>query len=120
MYREKKLGCIWFTYVPLVLLLKPEAVKEALKENKFTEKSWLYHVVFPLTGSSFFLSPFSKWKPRRKLLTPCFHSDMLRDHLSVFNEQSQKLMKSLQSETTEEFTFIDDPISICTLNTICG
>ncbi|GFT05491.1 cytochrome P450 4V2, partial [Nephila pilipes] len=117
MYREKKLGCIWFTYVPLVLLLKPEAVKEALKENKFTEKSWLYHVVFPLTGSSFFLS---KWKPRRKLLTPCFHSDMLRDHLSVFNEQSQKLMKSLQSETTEEFTFIDDPISICTLNTICG
>ncbi|GFW80197.1 hypothetical protein TNCV_461051 [Trichonephila clavipes] len=64
--------------------------------------------------------PYGEWKLRRKLLTPSFHSDMLRDYLSVFNEQSQKLMRSFESETKKEFTFIEESIYMCTLYTICG
>ncbi|GFR24962.1 hypothetical protein TNCT_149981, partial [Trichonephila clavata] len=92
---------------------------EAMKSKKSLEKSWVYCMLRPLVGSSFFICPYGEWKLRRKLLTPSFHSDMLRDYLSVFNEQSQKLMRSFKSEIKKEFTFIEESIYMCTLNTIC-
>lgn len=43
-----------------------------------------------------------KWRPRRKLLTPTFHYDILKNFVHVFNYQSeilvQQLAKYLQSD----------------------
>ncbi|GFT18993.1 cytochrome P450 4V2, partial [Nephila pilipes] len=59
-----------------------------------------------------------KWKQRRKLLKSCFHADVLRGFLTVFNERSQKLVEQLSKETEEEFTYIGTPVTLTTLDII--
>ena len=43
------------------------------------------------------LSNGEKWFHRRKLLTPAFHFEILKDFLSVFNEQSEIFIKKLEN-----------------------
>ncbi|GBO01786.1 Cytochrome P450 4V2 [Araneus ventricosus] len=76
------------------------------------EKSLLYKVLNQFSG-------VAKWKQRKKLLAPCFHLDVLRGFLSVFNEQSRKLVEFFQEETTKDFTYIETPVTLTTLDIIC-
>ncbi|GBM28366.1 Cytochrome P450 4c3 [Araneus ventricosus] len=98
-YGKQQLFCLWITYMPFVMIVKAKAVKVQL---------------------SVYYSDASKWKLRRKLLTPCFHSDILRGFLPVFNEYSQKFVEFLQEETKKEFTCIETPVTLLTLDIICG
>ncbi|GFT40932.1 hypothetical protein NPIL_194231, partial [Nephila pilipes] len=80
-------------------------------------RSMQFQNVVPKTQ---FSSSVEKWKPRRKLLTPCFHADILRGFLTVFNERSQELVEHLRKETKEEFTYIKTPITLTALDIIYG
>ncbi|GIY54990.1 cytochrome P450 4c3 [Caerostris extrusa] len=62
----------------------------------------------------------SQWKERRKLLAPCFQSSMLKGYLNVFNEHAQKLVEFLHEETGKEFTCVENPLSLCSLDIVCG
>ncbi|GFT65640.1 hypothetical protein NPIL_329611 [Nephila pilipes] len=64
------------------------------------------------------LSSVEKWRPRRKLLAPCFHTDILRGFLTIFNERSQTLVEHLRQETKKEFTNIGTPVTLTTLDII--
>ncbi|CAH3155010.1 unnamed protein product, partial [Porites evermanni] len=44
----------------------------------------------------FFLSDGSKWKTRRRLITPTFHFRILNDFIQVFEEQAAILVKHLE------------------------
>lgn len=44
-------------------------------------------------------SAYEQWKPRRKLLTPTFHYDILRNFVHVFNAQACTLVKQLRKVT---------------------
>ncbi|GFQ70072.1 cytochrome P450 4V2, partial [Trichonephila clavata] len=83
------------------------------------KKSWHYDILHPLGGTGLITSTLEKWKPRRKLLTPCFHSDILREYLKVFNECSQNLVEYLRQETKKEFTYIGTPLALTTMDIIC-
>ncbi|GFQ76075.1 cytochrome P450 4c3 [Trichonephila clavata] len=72
----------------------------------------------PLFGAGLATRSAEKWKPRRKLLTPCFHADILRGFLTVFNERSQKLVEHLGQETKKDFTDIGTPVTLATLGVI--
>ncbi|GFQ81885.1 cytochrome P450 4V2, partial [Trichonephila clavata] len=65
-----------------------------------------------------FSSCVEKWKPRRKLLTPCFHADILRGFLPVFNDRSRKLVEHLRQEREKEFINIDTPVTLTALDII--
>ncbi|GBO31913.1 Cytochrome P450 4V2, partial [Araneus ventricosus] len=119
-YGKQKLFCLWITYVPFVCLVKAEAVKELLVERRMLEKSLLYKWFKPILGCGLFTSGVAKWKQRKKLLASCFHLDVLRGFLSVFNEQSRKLVEFFQEETTKDFTYIETPVTLTTLDIICG
>ncbi|GBO20986.1 hypothetical protein AVEN_33116-1, partial [Araneus ventricosus] len=66
-----------------------------------------------------FFSPSGKWKSRRKLFNPCFHSDILRCYLNKFNYTSQKLVKVLQEEARKDFVEILDPLTLCAFASMC-
>jgi len=83
------------------------------------EKSWAYRWLHPWLSTGLLTSHGQKWKSRRKLLTPSFHFDILKDFLPVFNEQSQTLVKSFKKETGKEYTDITMPVTLCTLDIIC-
>ncbi|GIY85568.1 cytochrome P450 4V2 [Caerostris extrusa] len=61
----------------------------------------------------------SQWKDRRKLFVLCFQSNMLKGYLTVFNEHSHKFVDFLHKETEKEFTIVDEPISLSTLDILC-
>lgn len=46
--------------------------------------------------SFFFSSDGSKWKTRRRLITPTFHFRILNDFIQVFEEQAAILVKHLE------------------------
>ncbi|XP_055948292.1 cytochrome P450 4V2-like [Argiope bruennichi] len=117
-FQKDRLFCTWILYTPFVFLVKAEAVKEALSGNKMKEKSWLYKFLGPLFGYGLTTSPHVIWKPRRKLLNRCFHSDILRGFLPVFNEHAQELVKVFR-ESENEFTEISHTIALCALDIIC-
>ncbi|GFW47844.1 hypothetical protein TNCV_251731 [Trichonephila clavipes] len=61
-----------------------------------------------------------KWKTRRKLLAPCFHSHLLRSLVTVMNKEAITLVKRLQEETDKDYTDIGLLLSLCTMYIICG
>ncbi|GFT92218.1 cytochrome P450 4V2 [Nephila pilipes] len=118
-FQQKQLFYIWGFYKPHIFFVKAEAVKQLLsKGNGAEEKSWHYEFLKPILGTGLITSSVDKWKPRRKLLTPCFHADILRGFLTVFNERSQKLVEHLRKETKEEFTYISSPVTLTALDII--
>ncbi|GIY13483.1 cytochrome P450 4c3 [Caerostris darwini] len=64
-------------------------------------------------------SDSSQRKERRKLLAVGFQSSMLKGYLTVFNEHAQKWVEFLQEETGKEFTCVESPISLCSLDIVC-
>ncbi|CAL1294909.1 unnamed protein product [Larinioides sclopetarius] len=119
-FGKLQLFCLWITFFPFVCIVKKGAVKVSeLMEKKIIEKNFTYKWMEPVLGTGLLTSEVSKWKPRRKLLMPCFHSDILRGFVPVFNEYSQKFVEFLQKETKKEFTYIETPVTLLTLDIIC-
>ncbi|GIZ01910.1 cytochrome P450 4V2 [Caerostris extrusa] len=119
LFPKSPLVCFWMSYMPIIILRTAEAVEAFISGTKNMEKSSEYNMVHPWLGTGLLTSHGSKWKSRRKLLTPSFHFEILKDFLPVFNEQSQILVKHLQSEITKDFTDIATPITLCSLDIIC-
>ncbi|XP_055947134.1 cytochrome P450 4V2-like [Argiope bruennichi] len=118
-FKNEQMFCMWIAYVPFVMIIKADAAKELLKGLKHNEKSWVYDFLEPFFGEGLLTSGGEKWKARRKLLTPCFHSDIMKDFQSVFNENCQKLADAFQAETKKDFTIIDNFIKLSSLDMMC-
>ncbi|XP_035223416.1 cytochrome P450 4V2-like [Stegodyphus dumicola] len=103
----------------MVVCVKAEAVKDLLSGTKLMKKSFVYNWLHPWLGTGLLTSCGPKWKSRRRLLTPSFHFDILKDFLSVFNEQSQIFVKLLEEETKKPWTDVIMPVTLCTLDIIC-
>ena len=52
--------------------------------------------IYSYSLSFFFFSDGSKWKTRRRLITPTFHFRILNDFIQVFEEQAAILVKHLE------------------------
>ncbi|GFR03813.1 cytochrome P450 4C1, partial [Trichonephila clavata] len=61
----------------------------------------------------------TKWKCRRKLLTPAFHFSILDEFIPVFQEQSSVLVSKLQSLVQEPWVDVVPLMTACTLDIIC-
>ncbi|GIY38655.1 cytochrome P450 4c3 [Caerostris darwini] len=118
-FRQYPLFTYWLCGVKLVFIHKAEAVKDLLKEKRIIEKSTFYDFMKPYVGTCVFTCESSQWKERRKLLAAGFHSTMLKGYVNVFNEHAQKLVEFLHEETGKEFTCVERPFSLCSLDIVC-
>ncbi|GBN29369.1 Cytochrome P450 4c3 [Araneus ventricosus] len=110
---------MWILYEPFVLFSKADAVKELLKGKAINEKCWLYDFTKFLFGTGLLTSGGTKWKSRRKLLNPCFHTDILKDFQEVFDKHAQKLANFFQCETENELTYIETQLRLSNLDIVC-
>lgn len=68
---------------------------------------------------TFCFSEPEKWRPRRKLLTPTFHYDILKDFVCVYNKHAKTLVSKFDSYVGGGFRNIFHDITLCTLDIIC-
>ncbi|CAL1271327.1 unnamed protein product [Larinioides sclopetarius] len=113
---------IFFLYLfqkPGVILYKPETVQVVLSSSTIIEKSVHYSFIHSWLGRGLFTSPGSKWRHRKKLLAPTFHSSILENFIPVFQEQSSILVSKLRALTKEPWVDISPLANLCTLDIIC-
>lgn len=114
-----------------------------LNDNRFMEKSRDYSLLKPWLNNGLLIRYFvfllkllnyfniikviklisggSKWFHRRKLLTPSFHFDILKDFLSVMNEKTNLFIEKLKLESqNNKDILLQDYISQCALDILCG
>lgn len=66
------------------------------------------------------ISTGTKWRQRRKMLTPTFHFSILEDFLEVMNEQAEILVEKLENHTGKGPFNCFSLITLCALDIICG
>uniref|UniRef100_A0A6Q2Y0U0 Cytochrome P450, family 4, subfamily F, polypeptide 3 n=1 Tax=Esox lucius TaxID=8010 RepID=A0A6Q2Y0U0_ESOLU len=90
--RTYKHSCSWFLgpFYSLVRLFHPDYVKPLLLASaSITVKDELFYgFLRPWLGQSILLSNGEEWSRRRRLLTPAFHFDILRNYIKIFNHSS--------------------------------
>ncbi|XP_070495289.1 probable cytochrome P450 4ac2 [Chironomus tepperi] len=110
---RRKFFFIW-TYV----VTKAEDAAIVLGSSKHINKSMLYDILHPFLKTGLLTSGGDKWHMRRRLLTPSFHFNILKEFCEIFKEESDKLVDSIRAQCNKKVDII--PISTkFTLNTVC-
>ncbi|KAG7300113.1 hypothetical protein JYU34_015653 [Plutella xylostella] len=102
----------------IVQISSPQDIEAVLSHSKNIKKSFPYTLIEPWLGTGLLLSTGAKWHKRRKILTPTFHFNILRNFSCIIEEKSRELVQRLreQEETTVD---VMPTVSEFTLNTIC-
>lgn len=99
-------------------ICRAKDAERILGSSKHTNKGVLYNVIHPFLKTGLLTSAGEKWLTRRRMLTPAFHFEILKEFLEVFSAESDKLVESLKNDAGKVINVI--PISSqFTLNTIC-
>ncbi|XP_046438966.1 cytochrome P450 4C1-like isoform X6 [Daphnia pulex] len=116
----------WFGLNGYIDISCPIAAEEILSSQKFIDKGKDYDMLMPWLGEGLLTSAGTKWRKRRRLLTPAFHFQILDNFFDTFNKSAdilcQQLQRSLskkaelnQTEEIEVFPYLKR----CTLDIIC-
>ena len=86
---KMKYGVLWFGPVANIIVVHPDAAEVLLTSSTNITKSDNYNFMRPWVKDGLAFSTGKKWHKRRKMITPSFHYDILKDFLSVMNEQAR-------------------------------
>uniref|UniRef100_A0A1I7XI86 Cytochrome P450 n=1 Tax=Heterorhabditis bacteriophora TaxID=37862 RepID=A0A1I7XI86_HETBA len=104
---------IWLGPLPFVLLYGPEECEAVLGSS-------IKYAVFNTCQVKEAFSDPDKWRPRRKLLTPTFHYDILKDFVEVYNRHARTLIEKFKKLSEKDtYTDIFHTVTYCTLDIIC-
>ncbi|XP_077158275.1 cytochrome P450 4V2 isoform X2 [Paroedura picta] len=110
---------MWLGPYPFLTLYHADTVEVVLGSSKHINKSFIYKFLQPWLGTGLLTSSGSKWRTRRKMLTPTFHFSILTNFLEVMNEQANVLVKKLEKHVDKEPFNCFLYIALCTLDIIC-
>nr|XP_057907930.1 cytochrome P450 4F3 [Doryrhamphus excisus] len=119
-----KHSCSWFLgpFYHLVRLFHPDFTKPLLlAPASITLKDELiYGHLRPWLGQSLLLSNGEAWARRRRLLTPAFHFDILRNYVATFNASADTMHEKWQRLVAEGRTTIEmfDHVTLMTLDSL--
>ncbi|XP_054930710.2 cytochrome P450 4c3-like isoform X3 [Dermacentor andersoni] len=104
---------------PILAVFKADHIEELLTSNTILKKGHEYDLLGPWLGTGLLTSSGSKWRSRRKLLTPAFHFRILEDFLPAVNEQSKVLVHKLGQLGKGRSCDIVPLVTLCALDIIC-
>uniref|UniRef100_A0A0K0DNB3 Cytochrome P450 n=1 Tax=Angiostrongylus cantonensis TaxID=6313 RepID=A0A0K0DNB3_ANGCA len=109
----------WIGTMPVLMLYSAPLVEKILTSSKHLGKGFAYNLLEPWLGQGIITSNVNNWRPKRKLLTPTFHYDMLKGFVPIFNEQSRILVRKLANLPKKEPVELLSFITLCGLDIIC-
>ncbi|KAL5015475.1 hypothetical protein ScPMuIL_009745 [Solemya velum] len=107
--------------VPNILVHHPDTVKILLKTSEPKPRGYggTYEYAIPWLGEGLLLSGGARWARARRLLTPAFHFDILRQYLKIYNDSCNILMNKIDGAIRTSTSFeLFNPVSLCTLDII--
>ena len=117
---KNKMGVLWVGVIPNLFLFHPSSTELFFKGTKNLEKSYDYKILIPWVKYGLATSSGKKWQQRRKLITPTFHYDILKDFLQVMNEQTTIMIDKIDSlVSSNENVNISKHLKLCALDIIC-
>ncbi|KAH0534611.1 hypothetical protein KQX54_005863 [Cotesia glomerata] len=90
---------IWLGIWPVVTICHPDDVQILLTSTKNLDKSNIYDLLHPWLQDGLLLREGEKWRSRRKILTPAFHLNNLREYMDCFTNHTNHLIKNLKAES---------------------
>ncbi|KAG6458683.1 hypothetical protein O3G_MSEX011007 [Manduca sexta] len=108
----------WVFPFSFVNIYNPQDIEILLSGMKYHGKSEVYKFLKPWLGEGLLISRGDKWMKRRKILTPAFHFNVLRKFCGTVQENSQRLVETLEKAAGETINVVH-VISEFTLNSIC-
>ncbi|KAJ8718290.1 hypothetical protein PYW08_002527 [Mythimna loreyi] len=96
----------------------PSDIEAVLAHSKNITKSAPYQFLKDWLGNGLLLSTGAHWHRRRKILTPTFHFNILKNFATVIEEKTQDMVKMLKEKKGEDISLMP-MISDFTLFTIC-
>ncbi|KAI6207333.1 Cytochrome P450 4V2 [Aphelenchoides fujianensis] len=130
---ERMVG-VWLGPMPFVMIYGAPECEAILGGQKTLTKLFHYKYLSPWIGDGLLIrvnallnsfepssvcSKPKKWRPRRKLLTPTFHYDILKDFVQVYNRHAKTLLGKFDQLVGGGYTDIFHMITLCTLDVIC-
>lgn len=101
-------------------VINASVMQTILSSTKHAHKGAVYHIIKPFLGEGLLISNDKKWLHRRRILTPAFHFDILRQFLPIFREERHKLSHQLLiAAENNEAVNLAPTMSKFTLNTVC-
>ncbi|XP_013084721.2 cytochrome P450 4F6-like isoform X2 [Biomphalaria glabrata] len=108
-------------FQPNITVFHPDTVKLILKSSapKARGLGGVYQFALPWIGDGLIVSNGATWARARRLLTPAFHFDILKNYVSVYNTAADTLVGKLDklAESGESFDLCP-PMTLCTLEII--
>ncbi|KAJ3656950.1 hypothetical protein Zmor_015993 [Zophobas morio] len=89
-----------------------------LSSNKFLKKSLNYYFFRSWLGNGLLVSSGNYWKKRRKILTPTFHFEILKEFVDVFESVGNVLVDKLETYDGHPSVDLHPLVSLCTLDVI--
>lgn len=122
LFLDTGIARFWLGLKPVVMVYSPENIESILTSTNVINKADEYRVFEPWIGEGLVTSKMSKWRFRRKILTPAFHFRILNDFLPIMNAEATKLVRKLNQVKylgKDQVFDITPLIALCTLDTIC-
>ncbi|NP_001091388.1 cytochrome P450 family 4 subfamily F member 22 S homeolog [Xenopus laevis] len=113
----------WFSLCyPIVRLFHPSSIKPILQVSAaIAQKDELFYgFLRPWLGDGLLLSHGEKWGRHRRLLTPAFHFDILKNYVKIFNQSTDIMLAKWRRLAVEGPVSLDmfEHVSLMTLDTL--
>ncbi|GJQ86708.1 hypothetical protein Trydic_g14779 [Trypoxylus dichotomus] len=109
----------WNGSTPEVHFVKPEHLEIIMNNPVHITKGLNYKYLHSWLGQGLLTSTGARWFQHRKLITPAFHFKILENFMAVFVENTEILLKILDSKATDKSFNIYTDITHCALDIIC-
>lgn len=113
LFRKEGMYRFYVGPLPNVMIFKAELVEAVLTSQSTMSKSFDYTLLHSWLGDGLLTSSGTKWKQRRRLLTPSFHFRILDEYVAPMNEHARHMVQEIGRLTGKE------EINLIPLSTSC-
>lgn len=110
---------IWNMAIASVFIFHPDDVQVILNSTNHLEKGFIYKLIHPWLRTGLLTSTGPKWQKRRRILTPTFHFNILKQFVDILVEESNSMTKFLNDLDGSIVKDLVSFVSRHTLNAIC-